>query len=296
MKNLILCETKTNETKDLILLKRDTGEMIGSFDLGVKIYTPKQQEAYKAWKADVKKKEIRKIISNELGNFFMLLTDNPFCDLKPETVTKMIMLCTYLSYDGRLMRTQKTPPKKTDIKKILKLSERATYQFISEVKEKYLKESKDGDLFIIHPDIYRGKLDENQKGNTYQMIYINKFRELYNTVNVRKHKQIGHIFKLFPYINIEFNVICKDISETSLNELTTLTAKDFCNLIKYNSNQISRLIKTYNNLKFKVNGKYERLVSFVSDCDNNNKNDIYINPHILYAGHISSYVRAVGKF
>lgn len=56
MKNLILCETKTNETKDLILLKRDTGEMIGSFDLGVKIYTSKQQEAYKAWKADVEKK------------------------------------------------------------------------------------------------------------------------------------------------------------------------------------------------------------------------------------------------
>ena len=88
--------------------------------------TPHQQKATKEWLESKKRRAAKlrymNLAKKELGNFYFILTDNVFDDIKPQTATKLIMLCTYLDYSNRLMKTRKTPMKKSDIKEILKLS------------------------------------------------------------------------------------------------------------------------------------------------------------------------------
>lgn len=269
--------------------------------IGTITRSPYQQKATQEWlkskQRRAEKLRYMQLAKSELGGFYFVLTENVFDDIKPETATKLIMLCTYLDYSNRLMKTRKTPMKKSDIQQILKLSRSATYQFWNEVLDKYIKESN-GTLYIADKaKIFRHSIPQDDKYLQLQKIYINAVRNLYNLTDVRKHRQLGCVFKLLPRINLEFNIFCKDPFEKELDNIEPLTITDLCNLVHYDVTQSTRLIKELQSIKFIHNGNEEYLLSFVDNgTDNPNSKKIFVNPHIIFNGTDYRRVEVLGAF
>lgn len=228
-----------------------------------------------------------------------MLIDNAFSDISPQTTTRLIYLCTYLDYSRQFMRTQKTQMTKDDIGIILNLSKSAFYNFWNEVNGKYIIE-KDEHLYINKSaNIFRDRLPKINGYCPYQKIFIKTVRSLYNALidQPHKQKQLGYIFKLLPYVNLEYNIFCTDIFEENIKLIEPLTMKDICNLIGYDTTQAAKLQKELKLLTFDYQGNQEYLISYVDNGDNSPLSKrIFLNPHIVYNGSDYKSVEILGAF
>lgn len=220
-----------------------------------------------------------------------------FDGLSPETTTRLIYLITYMNYNGDLMKNHKTKMKKSDLCSILGLSDATIFRFWKEVNDKYIYEDSGGYLKLSSTDIFqKGKLKQNDDNSFYQRFYIDAIQNLYKKTDTSKHKHLGYVFKMLPFINIEYNVLCNNPFETDEKEIHPIGFNEFCEYINYENNQRKRLIKTYSEIKFKADGKRELFCSFVSDGINNDNQKIFVNPHILYGGSDYKKVKVLGIF
>lgn len=259
-----------------------------------KILTPDQLAAIKLRNERAKKRYWALKANKPLGNFYFIPANENFEGLSPETVTRLIFLNTYLPFDdNRLMKTQRTQMKKSDLPEILNVSKSTVKRFWQEVNGKYIVETDEGLLFTNN-DIFRnGKLQKRKYG-TYQKFYINAIRKLYKSTD--KHKHLGYIFQMLPYINFEYNIICKNPEETTLKKIEHMTLAEFCDAIHFDISHINRLLKIYKDLTFAVNDKQERFCAFVYDGLHRNKAKIFVNPHILYCGSDYKQVKILASF
>ena len=265
------------------------------------VLSPAQQRARKAWieqqKKDAEKKKYREMAKNALGNFYFILTSNLFPDLAPQAITRMIMLCTFLDYNGRLMLTPKKPMQREDIARILRLTPTPAYYFWKEVGDKYITERDDGLYLLPDAACFRGTIPQGIKGQQLQKVYIKTVRALYNATETRKHKQLGYVFRLLPCINLQYNILCKNPLETSLNMVEPLTVADLCSILGYKVNQAARLIKELRQLKYVFNGKIEYLISYVDNGNSTaSSRKIFVNPHVIYNGADYRRVEVLGSF
>lgn len=294
MTNDISVNPRTGEVQEMIYLH---------VPIGTIYRTPDQQEAAKEWKRrqqeQAEKERYKRLAKNILGNFYFILCENVFSGVSPQTATKLIMLCTYLNYNNQFMLTRQTPMQKSDIQRVLRLSRSNAYEFWNDVEGKYIKD-RDGGLFISNEaNIIRGAIPQgDQPGfRQFQKVYIKTVRALYYETSTRKHKQLGYVFKMLPYINLEFNIFCKNPFVTNLDNVQPLTVAGLCSLLGYDVNNASRLMKDLQSLTFERNGKREYLISSV---DNGSgaaaSRKIFVNPHILYNGSDYRRVEILGSF
>lgn len=288
-------------------INTDTGEATELITItipyGSAVRTPEQQEQARRRAEYLKCREekayYKKFVGKELGHFYWIIAENAFSDLAPQTVAKLVMLCTFLYYDKMFRRSTKTTIKKKDLQDILNISKKAVYDFWNEVNEKYIVEHN-GDLYIAgSANVFRGQLPKTQTPEVkhFQKAYINAIRKLYRTTDVRKHKQLGYIFKMIPYLNLEYNILCKDPFEQEIENIMPLSIAELCRLINYNPTQSARLLKELQSLKFEHNHRPEYLLSYVDNGgDIPQSKMIFVNPHILYNGSNFQKVEVLGAF
>lgn len=279
---------------------RTTGEVMPATKIvapvGSHFYTPQDQERYKKWLKDQEEKKKQRRTSHELGRHFFVPSNQDFPDVRPQSVTRLIYLATYSDYSDRgnkLKLTQKTDMHYDDLKRVLGLSKDAVKDFWDEVSPAYIVKDNDGLMFTEKSVFIRGKLD---KGTSYHKMYIEWIRILYATAPKCKHKHLGYLFQMLPYVNVEFNVLCHDPFEKNLNQINYMTPNEFCRQIGLDESNLHRLLKTYRELRFDVNGKPERVCSVVYDGVNRGNGKMFINPHILYSGAEYERVEILGEF
>ena len=129
---------------------------------------------------------------------------------------------------------------------------------------------------------------------SWQKIYIDSVKKLYRMAGKHMHRYLGYVFKMLPYINIQYNILCyDDVFEKNLNNIRQMTDKEFCKEIGYDYSQIARLRKVYRNIRFEVGGRMEAFCAFVdAGCGTR----IYVNPHVLYSGTRPDLVEVLGSF
>lgn len=165
---------------------------------------------------------------------------------------------------------------------------------MNEVKGKYLFEDNRGRLTIPDRIFYRGTI---QTGTGYQQVYFDSVKTLYESLPPKHKRYLGYACQLLQYVNIEYNILCHNIYETELNNIKPLTVDEFCHTVGYSPKNRERLIRLYDDkLVFQVEGKTERLVSFVTNGLALGSARIFINPHVIYHGHIPREVEILGKF
>ena len=101
---------------------------------------------------------------------------------------------------------------------------------------------------------------------------------------------------MLPFVNTEYNILCYNPTEKDLNYVLPLSVNDFCAAIGYNVENRARLLQTYAEITFLVNGHLEQLCSFVTNGADIGTSKIFINPHILYFGKCPKQVELLGKF
>lgn len=269
--------TQINED---LAVDNQTGEVVETVTVvipfGSKTYTPQQQRAYKERKANEAKRYAMKHTNKELGSFNFVSVDNGFNDLRAATVARLIYLSTYSRQGSSvLFKRTNTPIKYNDLTKLMDCSEKTIKRFWSEVSPKYIYTNSNDEIEINTKIIRRDKLF---KGSGYwQRIYRNSVQKLFHAAT--NLNNIGYIFQLLEYVNVEYNLLCLNPEQTELSEIKTLSIDDLCKIINYDISQKSRLMKTLKKQTFEVNGKQERLISFVDGGDK-----IVVNPRVIYSG------------
>ena len=273
-----------------------TGEAIEAMTItvpiGSKITTPAQQEAYAKIKEHERNLAMRRKVSSDGGRFYFLPGQIGFNDLSPATAARLIFLGTFSSYDGnKLVISQRKPISRKNLSEILKVSRATADRFWSEVSPKYITEDENG-LLLTNSNIFiRGAIS---KGQSYRKMFLDGIRNLYWSVPASKHKALGYVFQMLPFVNFEWNVLCYNPDETDLDSIDFMSIDEFRMAIGYEKSNMSRLSKTYREIVFPVKGKPEPFCAFVSCGTSKNKDKIVVNPRILYSGTQPEAVRILG--
>lgn len=268
------------QINDGVAVDNQTGEVVETvtvvIPLGSKTYTPQEQRAYKERKANEAKRYAMKSTNKELGSFNFVSVDNGFSDLRAATVARLIYLTTFSKQGSSILyKRANTPIKYDDLSKLMNCSVKTIERFWDEVSPKYIYTNSNDEIEINTKIIRRDKLF---KGSGYwQRIYRNSVQKLFHAAT--NLNNIGYIFQLLEYVNVEYNLLCLNPEQTELSEIKTLSIDDLCKIINYDISQKSRLMKTLKKQTFDVNGKQERLISFVDGGDK-----IVINPRVIYSG------------
>lgn len=294
-------KTITDEFGEAKTVQTATGEVVETMLINVPvgscIYTPEHLSARNKYLEIKDSNNLRRISNDKLGRFFFISINEEFEDLLPQTVTRLIYLNTFINYENnKLMLTERTPMKRKDLSKVLGVSKAVITGFWKEVSPKYVQERDDGLIFTNTGIFIKRRLNQRGKYNPYQKFYTNGIKSLYRATDVTNHKHLGYIFKMLPFINLEYNVICKNPLEKDLSKIEFMSLAEFCSAIDYDISQLNRLLNIYKTIKFDVEGKPEKFCAFVWDGINRKSSKIFINPHILYNGTDYSRVEVFGAF
>lgn len=274
---------------------------------GSKIITPEEQVAQKAAIEKRKKYEearlnTTRVKNNVCGEFFWSLYEvgqDYYPEVSDDMLAKIIYLLTYLDYkSGRLvMRSSaydaKRPMTKDDVKKVVRLHRCNFPRFWEELLQSgIIFEDENG--FLTVSDLFRrgrGKLDKRTtKGMAAMKIFSHAIRYVYENTDVRSHRYLAYLYRLIPYINLKYNVLCLNPLETNKYLIQPLTTKELCELIgiEPRKDNETRLIDTLFKLSFydKSNDKLS-VITLIKRFKNDEVCQyITINPQ-FYAGYIS---------
>lgn len=291
----IIADTYNYNYEDNIAINTNTGEILNTVTVvmpqGSRITTPAQREQYKEFLKQEEKRKLRRAALKKLGDFYFLLVNDVFIDVSPESAVRLTVLYTFLNYDGDLMLTQRQPMRKSDIAEVLHLSKATVFRFWKEVSPRYIEEI-DNKLVLKDDIAFRGRFTKEHKFKQHQQIYIDSVRNLYYATTSRRHKYLGNIFKLLPFINLEYNIICKNPFEVNPDKIEPLTISELCNEFGFDVSNFHRLIDVYYSINFEVDSHKERFTAFIYEGRDKSKMKVYVNPHILYVG--SDYTKVEG--
>ena len=292
-------------TGKILAVQQATGAVLDTVAIIVPVgsitYTPEQQEEYKRRKELERRLEEAKALrrlqrgcNDPLGYFYFVQKQAPFSNLSPESLTRLVYLNTYMNYENKLMFSERTPIKSADLPALLGVSASTVSRFLKEVCPAYLTEQEDGLIFTNNNIFKRGRLGKGTEA--HQKFYIEGIRKLYNTSARRNDRQLGYLFKLLPYINIEYNLICRNPLETDIKKIELISVAEFCEMVGYDVAHVNKLLKIYNSILFDVDGHLERFCAIAYDGIHQENAKIIINPHILYSGSDYKKVEVLGVF
>lgn len=220
-------------------------------------------------------------------HFFMYIfgPNSSLSDLKPQTATRLIYLATWLNYNDNCLKIGNNAMTRGQMQRLMLLEESTFKRFLKEVTEKgYL--IKSGCQYCLNKDNFKkGEFKTNAPltEKRFVRVYISYVRRLYEQTPQSLHKHLGYVFKMIPYVNIKYNIICHNPLEEDESSIIPMTIGEFCDAIGYDKNQVSRLIKIYNDITFEADGKKYVFCGYRYAPQKKNMR-FYVNPLIFYAG------------
>lgn len=254
---------------------------------------------------DKKSKEKRdallrfKDFNKKLGGFyFMVYTNNDilFGDIGEvcnEDLPKLLYLASYLDYEDRngnkICKTGanniKTPMNKKEVYELLRFKSRA------KGNDWFNKMERLGLIYIFEDYVelnekyfIRGK---NESNSNYTRIYVNTIRELYVNNDMRKHRQLGLILRLIPFMNVNSNIICSNPTEVNGTKVHKMDRYDVGKQlgVKTDKKSLSRMIQNLVSIKVYFENYHLQVFKFVTVLDSDDKREFFvINPILSYKG------------
>lgn len=166
----------------------------------------------------------------------------------PKTISRLIYLVSFAGFnDNKLRYANGKPIKQKDLSPIMRLSKCTVIRFWREVNPKYLEAQKDGAI-IANTKIFR----HSNSGETSFRLYSQYIQKLYMSLDNSKHKYLGLIFTMLPFINVRYNVLCHEPLLENANEIVPMTFGEFADRIEYSTDNLNKLYDIYRSLRFDV--------------------------------------------
>lgn len=209
--------------------------------------------------------------------------DGLFKNLTQSTITRLIYISTFLGYDGYLVHDNYKTLKKEQLKKKIGVSDREFNSFWKEISIDNKIVYEDNKRIFINKDIFmKGELPKKViKSKDVVRLAVGGVRALYENVDsVRSHKNLSYLFKIIPFVNKEWNIVCKNPKEKEREFIDYMTVAEFCDAIGYNKSNARKLINSLSSITF--NG--EHALIYVTLDFNIEKSKITMNPNLYWAG------------
>lgn len=271
---------------------------------GTRLVTPAEQERNKRFIELQDKKVLRKMEYQEYGNFIWgkYQLSKPYAEkLSGATITRLMFLATYMDYDGTLVSdayggkgNSKTYLSRKNIQKLLKLSDKTFIRFWNElIQNNLISElgSENDERYYLSQNMFaRGRVNKkalsNMAENDYYItrLYNSAIREIYSKSRVATHTTLSYIFKMIPFVNRKYNVLCFNPLEEDFSKIKYMTVGDFCDQVGYDRSQAARLFHELYKPTFVTEKGEQAAVRYVSG-KNLRKESFYIfvSPRVYYA-------------
>lgn len=273
------------------LLNFKTGELE---ELGEGVFINKTElDRRKQFK---ERKEILNSRYKELGGFTWLIFNyckELFPEMQSQTLSRLLYLSTYINYDGILMKNKDCCITKGNMNELLKLSTQTFYDFYNEmISLGFIKELETGKLLINDDYFFKGKIENVHFDKCLIRLSHGNVRYLYENVKPSKHKQLGYVYKLIPYINKKYNTLCENPLETDINFVKPLSKTEdiakICNFAPKNHKRLYEGICEVQIDNQPVIKVYQEYLT--------KKMMIFANPKVYYGGSDYGQVEVLGAF
>ena len=223
--------------------------------------------------------EFYRYLDEELGSFYFLfysLIDN---GIEPQYIFRFIYLCCYMDYKNRLLfgsaKEENRFMTEQDMEEVLKLGKRE-YQKTKKslIEHKLIKINKDNTVSINKKHCIKGDIPKQKKNDKVRM-FEKGIKEIYENSNPREHKKLNILIQILPYINMQYNIICKNPYVENREEIKPITLTELTELVGYKNT--FRLKKDL----FKLRVAGQQVVMIVETDEGK---FITINPKAYYKG------------
>lgn len=276
------------ETGDFLAIDRNTGEVSAAECIpvpkGTIFYTPQQQEEYKRARAEEEKRALRKASD---PFYFARCADS--LSLSPETTTRLLYIMSFAGHKEngrRLLINNRTPMQKKDLPDVLEVSKPTALKFFSDTSPKFIQEDEKGLTWTESGWFYRGTGLRLSDDLDYTRVFCDCMKKLYKGARGKNIKYLGYIFQMLPYVNREYNFLCRNPKEKDIRKVDKMNLLDVCGLLGIDTHNIDRLYKMLSAQTFEIDGCKEwffRLFNQPNSRDYKTA-DICINPNLIYAG------------
>lgn len=238
---------------------------------------------------DKSSKEFKELQDRISGNFvFFIFKNMEYLKevLNDNDLVKFIYIGTYVKKEGVLMLDNNlTYIDKRRLRSLLNIGDKAFNTFYNKMLENNLMKEHEEKIYINFYYFWRGKESDYKKFTNMNLedftrVYTKATRELYIQTPTRSHKKLAIVFKLLPYVNWKYNILCKNTNETDENKLEILTIADIIDLLNYNKSQMARFKNDFYSLKY---NDYNIFASVQKQSDYL-KSFILVNPLVYYRG------------
>lgn len=220
---------------------------------------------------------LKRCIKERYGSFYFSYYNKMLNILKPQYLTRALYLCSYMNYDNLLVegKTHHKPIYESDLIRIWNISRAEMFNTKKELIDLgILIVNENKTLSISENFCKKGELMKNIKDEKAR-IFNDAIREIYEKAKPSEHKKLALLYKMLPYINLKWNMVCSNIDEEIKDLVQPIDVKTLCKLL--NQSNVTKLKKDL--LSLTVNGRPVVLMASVM-----NKSIILINPAIYYKG------------
>lgn len=286
----------TFNDKDIppIFINPDTGEVLDGTDIVVYAQTNSRRVASRDY-FDLTNTSKKMSSARGYGEFVQLIysPESPlFPNVKPSDITRLLFLSTYMDYDNFMVLGNK-PIDNVDFSLLLNVSIEEGRAFFTRMIEcNIFRESSDG-VQISKDYFCKGRL--NNRKQSSMRIYTNGVRSLYNGVNSRAHKSLSYLFRLIPYVNKQYNIVCRHPLEGDVRVMRSMSAGDCCDLFHYGRSHASKMRNYLLSPRFTY-GDHPMAAASQVTLNGIKGSAIIVNPRIYYGGTKWNEVESLGGF
>lgn len=257
----------------------------------------RERQNKKIRKEFYEKKQNLKMVTSELGGNFFWGIYNPieiyYPTLSDSMLVQVMYLMTYLKYNDNVLvirddcySTYRYMTKE-DVKKIIGVDKTHFARFWKELlKTEIVAEQEDGKL-TVSENFKRGCIKKDIGEDTCAIkIFSHCVRYLYEKTEPRSRKYLAMLLRFIPYINVKYNVLCRNPLELDANEIDLMTTRDMLSLLGLGERQEKRLIDTLFKICFiDKDGSSRSVITIIQNVkDDKIRKFITINPQ-FYSGY-----------
>ena len=256
----------------------ETGEIFPNI---VRLVTADQQETINYRNEHYRKqRELYNMIEKEYGNFFFYKYPELITELhnEPATAFRFLYVCTCADDNGYIYAWEnKYCEKNNDFIYVFKTPQSTSYKFLRELMDADLIIQTKDKRYRITPDIYSTHINDTDFQHNCFRVFNNAIKQLYNNSASREHSSMGELFRLVPYLNINYNILCYNIEETDMDNIEPLSRGDIYNILRPGSDYGRKIVKNFDKFVIKnqpVFGSFNAI----------QEEHYFINPRVLYGG------------
>ena len=218
---------------NLGIINLETGELVKKVDQTrekISVRSHKQNESYRKLKQEGKSRSFVFSEMKSMEEVASMLTTNQ--------LGYLLVLITYIDYEGKIVKANREPMHSTEIQKTLKLEKKEStfYDFLNSCLQSGVISEETGAYFVNDQFHFKGKSGETP----LVKVYSTTIRQLFAK---NKISDLGNIYLLQSRVHKTKNVLVHNPNEQDESKIEFMTRGDIAELLGISEKQVGVIIR-----------------------------------------------------